>query len=55
MNTIKIDPSKLLGFKIIATGETAMTLRSAKIGVKGCIVGDTQPAVAGAPGASPKI
>ena len=55
MNKIKIDPRKLLGFKIIANGETSATLRSAKIGVKGCIVGDTQPAVAGAPGAPAKI
>lgn len=46
MNTIKIDPKKLLGFKIIANGETSMALRSAKIGVKGCTVYDTLPAVA---------
>lgn len=46
MNTIKIDPKKLLGFKIIANGETSMTLHSAKIGVKGCTVYDTPPAAA---------
>lgn len=48
MNTIKIDPSKLLGFKIIANGETSVTLHSAKIGVKGCTVFDTPPADADA-------
>lgn len=39
MNEIKLDPSKLLGFKIIVDGE-AVKLRSPKIGVKGCTVAD---------------
>ena len=46
MNTIKIDTEKLLGFKIIASGETSVTLHSAKIGVKGCTVVDTPLAAA---------
>lgn len=37
MNEIKLDPSKLLGFRIIVDGE-AVTLHSPKIGVKGCAV-----------------
>jgi hypothetical protein len=35
MNTIKIDPRKLLGFKIIADGESMVRLTSPKIGDKG--------------------
>ncbi|HEY3146123.1 MAG TPA: hypothetical protein VGJ75_07220 [Dongiaceae bacterium] len=38
MNEIKLDPRKLLGFKIIATSESTATLRSPKIGGKGCTV-----------------
>lgn len=37
MNTIKIDPRKLLGFKIIADGESTVRLTSPKIGAKGNI------------------
>lgn len=37
MKEIKLDPKKLLGFKIIAEGSAAQ-LSSPKIGVKGCIV-----------------
>jgi len=36
MNKIKLDPTKLLGFKIIATGQSPATLRSPKIGGKNC-------------------
>jgi hypothetical protein len=35
MNTIKIDPRKLLGFKIIADDESTVRLTSPKIGDKG--------------------
>jgi len=35
MNTIKIDPRKLLGLKIIADGESTVRLTSPKIGDKG--------------------
>jgi hypothetical protein len=37
MNEIKLDPKKLLGFKIIADGSVAK-LSSPKIGDKGCTV-----------------
>jgi hypothetical protein len=40
MNEIELDPRKLLGFKIIATGESNATLRSPKIGGKACEVTD---------------
>ena len=36
MPAINLDPKKLLGFKIIAKGESSGTLRSPKIGGKGC-------------------
>ena len=36
MPTINLDPKKLLGFKIIAKGESSGTLHSPKIGGKGC-------------------
>jgi hypothetical protein len=36
MPEIKLDPGKLLGFKIIATGASTLTRRSPKIGVKNC-------------------
>ncbi|HEY1384126.1 MAG TPA: hypothetical protein VGF43_10945 [Dongiaceae bacterium] len=36
MSKIKLDPAKLLGFKIVATGQSTVTLRSPKIGGKGC-------------------
>jgi len=35
MNKISLDPSKLLGFKIIAHGESTARLTSPKIGDKG--------------------
>jgi hypothetical protein len=35
MSAIKLDPSKLLGFKIIADGGSAVRLTSPKIGGKG--------------------
>ena len=35
MGAIKLDPSKLLGFKIIADGESTVRLTSPKIGDKG--------------------
>ena len=38
MPTINLDPRKLLGFKVIANGESSGTLRSPKIGAKGCPV-----------------
>lgn len=47
MNTIKIDPRKLLGFKIIADGESTIRLSSPKIGDKGA------PAVAQIVGTGP--
>jgi hypothetical protein len=34
MSVIKLNPSKLLGFKIIADGESTMRLTSPKIGEK---------------------
>jgi hypothetical protein len=48
MNEIKLDPRKLLGFKIIASGQTTMTLHSPKIGGKQCAVVGTAPIVASA-------
>ncbi len=48
MNEIKLDPRKLLGFKIIASDETTMTLHSPKIGDKQCQVVDAAPVAAGA-------
>ena len=36
MNEIKLDPKKLLGFKIIPDGELITKLHSPKIGAKGC-------------------
>jgi hypothetical protein len=47
MAEINLDPKKLLGFKIIANGESNATLRSPKIGVKGCNVAGAMPASAG--------
>ena len=52
MNEIKLDPRKLLGFKIIASNETTMTLHSPKIGDKQCAVVGTPPAVAEAAGSA---
>ena len=40
MNQIKLDPKTLLGFKIIADGESEAKLRSPKIGAKDCVVTD---------------
>jgi hypothetical protein len=50
MNEIKLDPRKLLGFKIIASNATTMTLHSPKIGGKQCQSIDTSPVVAGPAG-----
>ncbi len=41
MNKIKLDPRKLLGFKIIADGNSVMKLHSPKIGAKDCSVTET--------------
>ena len=46
MSEIKLDPRKLLGLRIIATGDSAMALHSPKIGGKGC------PVIAGVPEAT---
>lgn len=37
MNEIKLDPRNLLGFKIVADGESAVRLTSPKIGDKAVI------------------
>jgi hypothetical protein len=48
MPTINLDPRKLLGFKIIANGESSATLRSPKIGAKGCpVITHVMPAIVG--------
>jgi hypothetical protein len=47
MKEIKLDPRKLLGFKIVADGNSVVKLHSPKIGTKGCTVTDAdavQPA-----------
>ncbi|HEY1384125.1 MAG TPA: hypothetical protein VGF43_10940 [Dongiaceae bacterium] len=49
MSGIKLDPTKLLGFKIIATGASTATLRSPKIGGKGCSVETAQAAASVVP------
>lgn len=36
MKAIKLNPRKLLGFKIVASGKSATALHSPKIGGKGC-------------------
>ena len=56
MPTINLDPRKLLGFKIVANGESSATLRSPKIGAKGCPVinADVMPANVGS-GTATKI
>jgi len=43
---IKLDARTLLGFKIVAGGETAVPVHSPKIGGKGCpaIAADVSPA-----------
>ena len=46
MNDVKLDPRKLLGFKIIASNETTVTLHSPKIGAKQCQVVDAAPGAA---------
>ncbi|HEY3146122.1 MAG TPA: hypothetical protein VGJ75_07215 [Dongiaceae bacterium] len=50
MSELRLDPTKLLGFKIIATSESIGTLRSAKIGGKLCVpnIGRTSSANAAA-------
>lgn len=37
MSDIKLDPKKLLGFRIIDAGGSTMVLHSPKIGAKGCV------------------
>lgn len=51
MNDVKLDPRKLLGFKIVASNDTTVTLHSPKIGGKQCAVVDT-PVAAGAANAA---
>jgi len=46
MSGIKIDPRKLLGFKIIATDASTIKLSSPKIGDKGCPVVEAAPVAA---------
>ncbi|MGH6893147.1 MAG: hypothetical protein ACREEP_12890, partial [Dongiaceae bacterium] len=41
MHKVKLDPRKLLGFKIIAGDESPARLQSPKIGGKGCANFDT--------------
>jgi hypothetical protein len=48
MQDVKLDPRTLLGFKIVATGESTATLRSPKIGGKGCTFVETAQAAIGA-------
>ena len=43
MTNIKLDPKKLLGFKIAAEGQRASVVRSPKIGAKQCVVTDQDP------------
>jgi hypothetical protein len=43
---INLDPTKLLGFKIVASQDASMALLSPKIGGKVCVVGDV-PLLAG--------
>ncbi len=40
MASIKLDPKTLLGFKIVATGQSAAAVRSPKIGAKTCATSD---------------
>jgi hypothetical protein len=51
MKEIKLDPKKLLGFKIIADGSVAK-LSSPKIGDKDCVVYADAPFAAGATSAA---
>jgi hypothetical protein len=55
MSNIQLDTKKLLGFKIIANGESNATLRSPKIGIKGCPVINTEAMPAIAHSAATKI
>ncbi len=41
MHKVKLDPRKLLGFKIVARGESPAKLQSPKIGGKNCLNNDT--------------
>lgn len=47
MSAIKLDLRKLLGFKIIADGESVVKLHSPKIGAKGCTVTDSVTVTSG--------
>ena len=40
MTSIKLDRKKLLGFKIVAAGQSAATVHSPKIGGKLCATSD---------------
>lgn len=40
MAVLKLDPKKLLGFKIVVNGQLAATVRSPKIGGKLCATAD---------------
>jgi hypothetical protein len=40
MNEVKLDTTKLLGFKIVASKDASIALLSPKIGGKLCVVGD---------------
>ena len=55
MKEIKLDPKKLLGFKIIANGESSATLHSPKIGGKSCTVTSDVSASGNATALRPKI
>lgn len=46
MGDIKLDPRKLLGFRIIADGNASAMLHSPKIGGKGCAVTADDPGAA---------
>lgn len=43
MTSIRLNPRNLLGFKIIAGGESATVLHSPKIGGKGCLISSDAP------------
>ena len=42
MHEIKLDTSKLLGFRIVESKDASIALLSPKIGAKLCVVGDEQ-------------
>lgn len=55
MNGIKLDLQQLLGFKIIATGDSKTAVRSPKIGTKNCSVNDADALASGTSSATAKI